>query len=589
MSEARRNIPSPGGVLPNKTIYEQIQVGNSTQYAMKIGDKIVVEPMLTIGESTTYQPLSPSSWLLPGKPIPYGTTEELWSEVRGFIWDHLDIEIDGLYDVMTAWVLVSWVIDRFDSIGYLHFHGPKNSGKTRGLDLLQYLCFRPLLSPSASGAALFRALDAYHPTFLLDEFEMYEAMKESKAEILGIVNAGYRRGQTVLRITGMKEGNPILKGFNVFGPKALSSIEPLPPSLSSRCILFPMTKAYRKVRVLIDKERAGELRSKLLNYRFDHLFDEPSEDSSIDLPDGRLIEMYYPLKEVAPTEKIKDAILKCGRRQYNASVEEDRATIEAQVFGLVIDMLEEKPVLEIPQSEIRQRFNVGITNPKEGIGNRRLGTVLDRLNFASKTVKLGGKRRKAIVVDPDVLERRKNRYYLVEELKHVDEVIGKVKAIAKNSGLASISAILENGQKYLHPAEQPSFASPATILPASRNGLCSPASIASITSTLGGVGSPSADIKGEVAKVDAIDVIGAIGAIAEIDANNVFQPVSDVNLREKLETVSEVLRGNKSALSAEEIAGTVGLGTEETERLLEVIRRDGHAFQVPGGKWRWVA
>jgi len=194
----RKNIPSPGGILPNNAIFEQVQIGKSNQYAIKEGDKTRIEPMLSVGEHVLYQPLEMPPWKLPGKPLDYETVEKLWQEIRQFIYEHLDVEIDALYDVLTGWVIVTWVTERFDSVGYLHFHGPRNSGKTRGLDILNYLCYRPLLSPSVTGPAVFRALDEYHPTFLLDEFEMYEKIKESKAEVIGVVNAGYRRGQVVL-------------------------------------------------------------------------------------------------------------------------------------------------------------------------------------------------------------------------------------------------------------------------------------------------------------------------------------------------------------------------------------------------------
>jgi len=266
---------------------------------------------------------------------------------------------------------------------------------------------------------------------------MYEKIKESKAEVIGVVNAGYRRGQVVLRVQ-MRDGAGFLRGFTVFGPKALSSIEELPDALRSRCIKLPMTKAYRKIRILIDKETAEELRSKLLQYRFDHLGDTPPEGNPIDLPDGRLIEMYYPLESVAPTDEIKKTILNHARNQYNASVEQDRATIEATIFGMIIDMLEQQIRFQIPQADIRERFNQDVTNPKEGMGNRRLGGILERLNLANKTITVAGKRRKAIVIDPDVLDRRKHRYYLVEELERVSRIIESIRSASTTSTLPTL-------------------------------------------------------------------------------------------------------------------------------------------------------
>lgn len=428
----RKYIPSPGGILPNGALYEQIQVGHTVQYAVKTDKGISIDPFLEVGEHVVYQPLSPSPWRLPPEPIKYESVEELWKEIKQFVYDHLDIEDKNLYHVYVAWILVSWIPEKFDSVGYLHFHGPRNSGKTRGLDILSYLCFRPLLSPSASGATVFRALDAYHPTFLLDEFEMYEKMIETKAEVIGILNAGYRRGQIVLRMTGMKEGLPTIKGFKVFGPKALSSIEPLPPALESRCIRFPMSKTYRKIRRLIDKKRATELRGKLLQFRFSHNLEETVEEEGepLDLPDGRLIEMFYPLDMVAPTQEIKDIILRCGRMQHDDSIQEDMSSIVALIFNQIIEELHINIRLQIPQHRILDKYNAFVSN-SEKMDARTMGRYLKTLNFRKATEKKT--RRKMVVIDADILERRKITYVTSDDMKKVNDIIGEIRRLQEEA------------------------------------------------------------------------------------------------------------------------------------------------------------
>jgi len=41
-------------------------------------------------------------------------------------------------------------------------------------------------------------------------------------------------------------------------------------------------------------------------------------------------------------------------------------------------------------------------------------------------------------------------------------------------------------------------------------------------------------------------------------------------------------------LGVDDVAEGLGLLSSEAERLLETVQRDGHAFVVPGGRWRWV-
>jgi len=257
---------------------------------------------------------------------------------------------------------------------------------------------------------------------------MYEQMKESKAEVIGIINSGYKRGQVVLRMTGMKEGTPMIKGFKVFGPKALSSIEPLPNALSSRCIRFPMTKTFRKVERLIRKKQAEALRGKLLWWRFSHDLEEAYDDvgNPIDLPDGRLIEMYYPLDMIAPTEDLKKTILDVARGQHNASTQEDRATREAAIFTHVLDLLEVQPRLKIPQWEIKERYNAGV-GQSEMLSNQKVAAVLKTLNFASEHN--SRTRKQDAVLTVDLIERRKNRYVLADEMPRVDGIIQSLRQL----------------------------------------------------------------------------------------------------------------------------------------------------------------
>lgn len=48
------------------------------------------------------------------------------------------------------------------------------------------------MAASMSAASLFRALEAWHPTLLLDETEIYR--RETMVEVLALLNTGYRKG-----------------------------------------------------------------------------------------------------------------------------------------------------------------------------------------------------------------------------------------------------------------------------------------------------------------------------------------------------------------------------------------------------------
>ncbi len=51
----------------------------------------------------------------------------------------------------------------------------------------------------------------------------------------GILNAGHRRGATVLRVAG-QGGNLRTERYDVFGPKAIAAIDQIPDTIASRSV-----------------------------------------------------------------------------------------------------------------------------------------------------------------------------------------------------------------------------------------------------------------------------------------------------------------------------------------------------------------
>jgi hypothetical protein len=161
---------------------------------------------------------------------------------------------------------MTWRIEEFDIIPYLDFLGPKSTGKSRSLELLEQLCYRGWRVTHPTAAVVFYVIDLYHPTLLLDNYEFWP--KDTRNEIDGLLNAGYRKGAIVPRRRRNNESGPELVCYNVFSPKALAGTRQLVDSLASRCIIIRMTRSQRDVPMRIDMKWAGELRSQLLCYRF---------------------------------------------------------------------------------------------------------------------------------------------------------------------------------------------------------------------------------------------------------------------------------------------------------------------------------
>jgi hypothetical protein len=118
------------------------------------------------------------------------------------------------------------------------------SGKTRLLEVLHELVPEPLLTMNISDAALFRTIDSKQPVVFFDEVDSIFSPKAReralRADLQALLNAGYRRGQLVIRMGGANRTT--LETFRVFGPKALAGLGSLPPTLASRCVRIELKR-----------------------------------------------------------------------------------------------------------------------------------------------------------------------------------------------------------------------------------------------------------------------------------------------------------------------------------------------------------
>jgi hypothetical protein len=300
--------------------------------------------------------------------------DDIWGEVRQYLYEHIDITSG--YDILTAWVLATWIPEKWDAVPYLFFYGPAGSGKTWALEVLASISFRPFLSASTTLPVIFRACDAWHPTLFLDETEVY--LRRERSEIMHLLNAGYRKGFSATRIEETDEGLKI-KIFDCFGFKALAGTRAFVDTLRSRCIILNMSKATREIKTRIDQETAEKLRKKLLMYRFQALAGkEILEEPKIELT-GRLRELFVPLITVAPPEA-KASIMNEAKKIEEITQEEEQASDEAIVFRAIVSAREESQASKITIKRIAEIANEGLS-PDEMLTNFNVGRITSRLGF----------------------------------------------------------------------------------------------------------------------------------------------------------------------------------------------------------------
>lgn len=335
--------------------------------------------------------------LLPSAPEEFENEEQLVLQIRAFI--HRYVDLSPLFEKVAAYyVLFSWVHDGFNELPYLRVRGDTGSGKTRFLLTVGALCYKPIFASGASTVSpLFRILDAFHGTLIIDEGDF--RFSDERAEIVKILNNGNAKGFPVLRTetTGgnKKEFNPV--GYQVFGPKLVGTRGFFQDrALESRCLTEEMGQSRLRDDIPINltpehKEQARHIRNQLLLFRFRNLNKRQITESLVDrMLEPRLNQIFAPLLSIIDDPKSREE-LKALARHYNCELIADRGLdMEAQILECIRDLLESSDTGHVSVKEITDLLSDRHANEYEKrLTAKWVGSVIRR-DLRIKTQKSHG-------------------------------------------------------------------------------------------------------------------------------------------------------------------------------------------------------
>jgi hypothetical protein len=315
----------------------------------------------------TVRPYSPDNSLLvhgvvrfPSAYEDYQDENELVAATRSFIHMYADLS-EPFEEAATYYVLLTWVYDAFNELPYLRLKGDFGSGKTRCLQTIGSLCYKPMFASGASTVSpLFRIIDAFRGTLIMDESDF--RFSDERAEIVKILNNGNAKGFPVLRseVTPGKDFNP--KAFEVFGPKVIGTRRSFDDrALESRCITEEMTGLPPRLDIPLSlpesfHTEAEHLRNQLLSYRvrrhasFGDLL--PDRDPQLE---ARVAQVFAPLLAVAIDPDAKQRLYQLARKT-SGNLKTDRATTtEAQLLDIISELRRNSAPLGI--KEIAERYS----------------------------------------------------------------------------------------------------------------------------------------------------------------------------------------------------------------------------------------
>src|SRR5437899_721520 len=143
---------------------------------------------------------------------------------------------DGGAESLALGIVFTYALDAFDVAPILALCSPlKRCGKTTTEDLTTALAKRPLAAANITVAALYRTVEHFAPTLIVDEADTFLV---NNLALRGIINSGHTRATAfVVRTAGHE---PRL--FSTWGARMIALIGRLPATLEDRAIVLPMRR-----------------------------------------------------------------------------------------------------------------------------------------------------------------------------------------------------------------------------------------------------------------------------------------------------------------------------------------------------------
>ena len=297
---------------------------------------------------------------------------------------------------VSLWVAMTWFIDVVQVAPLAVITAPeKECGKSLLLTLIGKLVARPITSSNISPAALFRAIDAWTPTLLIDEADTF--MRDNE-ELRGLLNSGHTRDSAyVVRAVG-ETFQPTK--FSTWGAKAISGIGHIADTLMSRAIVFELRRKlpHEKVDRLRQAEQYvfNDLRAKLARFADDcreevRLARPPLPQSLGD----RQQDNWEPLLTIAMTAGNEWLSIGTTAALKISGSESATHTIGTELLSDIKEIFEEKQLERITMAELVKAlcaddektwasYNKGFP-----ITTRQISKKLSGYGIKSKTVRIG--------------------------------------------------------------------------------------------------------------------------------------------------------------------------------------------------------
>jgi putative DNA primase/helicase len=325
---------------------------------------------------------------------------KLLHALKSFVVRYVAVNNHNL-TAIAAWIVLTYLINEVDILPILGITSPeKRCGKTRLLQVLGSLVQRPLSASNVSTAAIYRVIEQWSPTLLVDEADTF--LKDDDV-MRGIINSGHTRQLAyVLRVGS----NGLVEQLSTWAPKAIAMIGDLPTTIADRCILVRLARRAKSEVVQPLRNIKGAevvaLQRKLArwtnDYREEIAFAEPSLPNIVN---DRAADNWIPLLKIAQVAGGDWPTLALEALKGLNAVEHDEDSVTTILLASLHAIFQEGERNFVSTDEIIVRLNENKSAPWAdwragkgmGMSAKKLGDLLRRFEIKSVFPRINGEPR----------------------------------------------------------------------------------------------------------------------------------------------------------------------------------------------------
>ncbi len=320
-------------------------------------------------------------------------SEELANEILTLLNNYIYTDSVENFYLLTTYIFLTYSFEKFPVLPMLLLTSPvKRSGKTTTLNTLAGLVSKALLVGNISPAAVFRVIEKYKPTLLIDEVDAGLAKNE---ELRGILNAGHTKATAFVIRSGDKTQNFEPVKFNTFSPKILAMIGLPSTTWVDRSVIIKMSRKPTNVKLkklpLDFFEKTLEIRQKLKKWSESTQFIDPPQDALPNIANDRAFDNYYPLLTIS--YNISEKWFENVKRAITNAENDEEGEMKIELLKDLYNFFTEKDTEKAATRDIVEYLNDLDERPwpdfrnGKGINARILAKMLKDFGVVSKNIK----------------------------------------------------------------------------------------------------------------------------------------------------------------------------------------------------------